>query len=87
MNPKGELQECLQAIAPSSPTYRIIAQDGPDHLKLFVAEVVWGGLTLGQGTGNSKKEAEIAAAAAAMRERVWSSEKDNQQDGKNSGQV
>ncbi len=71
MNPKGELQECLQAIAPASPTYRIISQEGPDHQKSFVAEVRWEGITLGQGSGGSKKEAEINAAAEAMRERRW----------------
>ncbi len=71
MNPKGELQECLQAIAPASPTYRIISQEGPDHLKSFVAEVRWEGLALGQGAGGSKKEAEINAAAEALRERRW----------------
>ena len=71
MNPKGELQEVLQAIAPASPTYRIVGQEGPDHLKSFVAEVRWEGLALGQGSGGSKKEAEIAAAAAALRARLW----------------
>jgi ribonuclease-3 len=70
-NPKGELQECLQAIAPASPTYRIIGQEGPDHLKSFVAEVRWEGIVLGQGSGGSKKEAEISAAAEALRERRW----------------
>lgn len=74
MNPKGELQECLQAIAPASPTYRIIGQEGPDHLKSFIAEVRWEGITLGQGAGNSKKEAEISAASEALRERRWTLE-------------
>ncbi len=71
MNPKGELQECLQAIAPTSPTYRIVSQEGPDHLKSFVAEVRWEGMSLGQGAGGSKKEAEVNAAAEALRMRRW----------------
>lgn len=71
MNPKGELQECLQAIAPTSPTYRIVRQEGPDHLKSFVAEVRWEGKALGQGAGGSKKEAEVNAAADALRMRRW----------------
>ena len=75
-NPKGELQECLQAIAPASPSYRIIGQEGPDHLKSFVAEVRWEGITLGQGSGGSKKEAEISAAAEALRERRWTARSD-----------
>jgi ribonuclease-3 len=84
MNPKGELQECLQAIAPASPTYRIIGQEGPDHLKSFVAEVRWEGMTLGQGSGNSKKEAEFQAASEALRERRWE-EKQNGEEPVNKG--
>ncbi len=83
MNPKGELQECLQAIAPASPTYRIIGQEGPDHLKSFVAEVRWEGLSLGQGSGGSKKEAEINAAAAALHERRWENQKPGEEAAKN----
>ena len=74
-NPKGTLQECLQAIAPSSPTYRLIGQEGPDHLKSFIAEVKWEGLVLGQGSGRSKQEAEISAATEALKERRWEGEK------------
>jgi ribonuclease III len=71
VNPKGQLQEILQAITPSSPTYRLISQEGPDHLRKFLIEVKWEGLTLGRGSGNSKKEAETAAAVEALRERKW----------------
>ncbi len=84
MNPKGELQERLQAIAPASPTYRIIGQDGPDHLKSFVAEVRWEGITLGQGSGSSKKEAEISAAAEALREQRWTLQQNREDLVKNS---
>ena len=74
-NPKGELQERLQAIAPVSPVYRIVRQEGPDHAKVFVAEVVWSGRVLGLGSGRSKQLAESDAAAAALRERSWEPEK------------
>lgn len=70
-NPKGELQEQLQALAASSPTYRVISQDGPDHEKVFVSEVTWEGLKLGRGEGSSKKEAEVSAAATALKEKRW----------------
>ncbi len=72
-NPKGELQENLQAITPTSPTYEIVSQEGPDHRKSFVAEVTWEGEVLGRGNGNSKKEAEIEAAIDALRDRKWES--------------
>ncbi len=70
-NPKGELQEHLQAIAPESPTYRIVGQQGPDHARIFRAEVHWRGFVLGQGAGRSKQSAEAVAAAAALEERRW----------------
>jgi ribonuclease III len=66
VNPKGQLQEMLQALSASSPHYTIISEEGPDHRKTFVARVDWNGCTLGTGSGPSKKQAETAAAAAAL---------------------
>lgn len=65
-NPKGQLQEMLQAISPQSPSYRIIEESGPDHAKSFVAIVLWDGRELGRGLGRSKKEAEVDAARVAL---------------------
>jgi len=87
MNPKGELQEFLQAIAPTSPTYRILSQEGPDHLKSFLAEVRWEGKSLGQGSGNSKKEAEINAASDALRSRLWEGHNSGEERVKNGEQL
>ena len=70
-NPKGRLQEILQAISPRSPHYSITAQSGPEHRKLFISQVSWEGKTLGSGEGKSKKEAEISAAADALRQGLW----------------
>ncbi len=70
-NPKGQLQEKLQVISPSSPSYAIISQEGPDHLRSFVAEVSWEGQKLGSGSGSSKKEAETAAALSALNDSLW----------------
>lgn len=74
-NPKGELQECLQAISPQAPNYRILGETGPDHRKVFQAEVSWKNLILAVGKGKSKKEAEARAAGEALRARVWEKEK------------
>ncbi|MEP6686161.1 MAG: ribonuclease III, partial [Verrucomicrobiota bacterium] len=71
INPKGHLQELLQSISPRSPVYHVLSQTGPEHDKTFVVEAVWEGLTLGQGTGSSKKQAETAAAFAAMQMKKW----------------
>lgn len=65
-NPKGQLQELLQAISPKSPSYQIVEQSGPDHARSFVAVVSWEDRELGRGQGRSKKEAEVEAARAAL---------------------
>ena len=70
-NPKGELQEMLQAISTQSPAYEVISETGPDHLKEFVCRVVWEGRDLGRGVGQSKKQAEINAAVDALQARCW----------------
>jgi ribonuclease-3 len=70
-NPKGQLQEILQAISPISPRYPIIGQSGPEHDKRFIARVTWQGITLGEGEGRSKKEAEVAAARDAISRQAW----------------
>jgi len=49
----------------------LISQSGPEHVKTFVVEVVWEDISLGQGKGNSKKQAETAAADEAMQLRLW----------------
>ena len=79
VNPKGRLQETLQALpprtsdlsAPRNPTYLILSHNGPDHARSFQACVVWHGLTLGEGTGPSKQQAESAAAIDALRLQRW----------------
>lgn len=73
-NPKGRLQEILQAIDQSSPMYRVVEEAGPDHSKEFLTEVVWRGSVLGAGKGSSKKVAEAAAAEDALKTRCWEKE-------------
>lgn len=71
LNPKGNLQEVLQAIRPISPQYSIEESGGPAHLRTFSCRVLWNGVELGRGQGLSKKQAQVAAAADAMERRVW----------------
>ena len=70
-NPKGRLQEILQAITPISPTYEIVEQSGPEHLKHFVSRIIWEGRELARGAGSSKKDAEVQAARKALELRPW----------------
>lgn len=71
INPKGDLQETLQSISPHSPVYETLSQSGPEHEKTFVVQVMWDGVPLGRGTGRSKKQAETAAAAEALKQKRW----------------
>ena len=64
---KTQLQEILQREGGAAPSYAIIAQNGPDHDKTFTARVTLHDGAYADGTGKSKKEAEQAAAAAALR--------------------
>lgn len=66
LNPKGRLQEILQAAGAPSPTYEMLDARGPDHRKEFVSRVFWQGEALGVGQGTSKKLAETAAAREAL---------------------
>jgi ribonuclease-3 len=65
-NPKGRLQELLQAHFPANPFYRVVCESGPDHNKYFEIVVEWQGREIGRGRGSSKKQAESAAAAVAL---------------------
>lgn len=63
---KSGLQELAQARLQLTPAYRLVAEAGPDHDKLFTVEVRVGAEVLGRGTGKSKKLAETEAARAAL---------------------
>ena len=63
---KTLLQEFIQARDGITPEYRIVRESGPDHDKVFEAEVLIGERGgFGCGSGRSKKEAEQAAAKKA----------------------
>jgi ribonuclease-3 len=65
-NPKGLLQELLQAHSTANPHYRMVHETGPDHHKHFETVVEWHGREIGRGQGTSKKLAEAAAAENAL---------------------
>ena len=64
---KTKLQEILQKDSSEKISYEIIDEKGPDHKKEYVAVVKLGDKVLGQGEGNSKKEAEQQAADVALK--------------------
>ena len=63
---KSALQELLQARGMSPCNYRVVEEAGPDHEKTFRVEVRIGGEITAAGIGRTKKEAEQAAAVAAL---------------------
>ncbi len=63
---KTHLQELIQKTSKVPLQYAIVAEKGPDHNKVFVAEVSHGDKLLGSGEGKSKKEAEQFAAHNAL---------------------
>lgn len=68
-NPKGELQELLQAASAEAPRYEVTSATGPDHQREFECRVHHAGVELARGRGPSKKLAESAAALAALKAR------------------
>lgn len=66
-NPKGLLQELCQQRWKTGPQYRVAHAEGPSHARTFVIEVVVQGEVWGSGTGRSKQDAEMTAAAQALR--------------------
>jgi ribonuclease-3 len=63
---KTQLQELAQSKVRASPRYRVVAERGPDHSKVFDVEAELRGQVVGRGSGRSKKDAEQAAAKVAL---------------------
>ena len=66
-DPKGMLQEWVQAQGNMAPKYVIRRTYGPDHSKVFEVDVLVNGTVLASGTGHSKQAATKDAAIAALR--------------------
>jgi ribonuclease-3 len=62
---KTQLQEWVQATLQTTPAYRLLGTEGPDHEKAFTVEVVVDDDVRCVAVGRSKKAAERAAAALA----------------------
>lgn len=63
---KTELQELIQRRHHQKLRYELVSATGPDHAKEFTYCVSLNGEVIGLGKGHSKKEAEQAAASAAL---------------------
>ncbi|MFH1239454.1 MAG: ribonuclease III [bacterium] len=64
---KTVLQEVIQQKYKQVPEYKITAEYGPDHEKIFEVQVAVKKDILGSGKGENKKKAEQAAAKEALK--------------------
>jgi ribonuclease III len=64
MDPKTSLQELAARLRRGLPVYQVV-DSGPDHSKRFHATVLLGSDSIAEGSGSSKKHAEMAAALQA----------------------
>lgn len=67
---KTTLQELAQGEGKPLPTYRLLAESGPDHRKEFVFEVAFDEGLSARGSGATKKEAQRQAAKAALAKKL-----------------
>ncbi len=63
---KTSLQELAASLGLGAPSYQV-SGEGPDHQRVFTAQVVLSGTTYGSGVGPAKKVAEQRAAEQAYR--------------------
>ena len=66
---KSTLQEYVQSFK-NTLTYELIDEMGPAHDKTYTVKVMMDGITLGIGSGKTKKEAEQNAAKEALEKKV-----------------
>jgi ribonuclease-3 len=67
MDPKSHLQEVAQSRDGFTPIYKVLAEEGPDHDKVFTVGVFVDGKLKGRGTGPSKQAGQQQAAEAALK--------------------
>lgn len=65
-DPKSRLQEVIQSRWQTTPSYKLLKTEGPDHARRFTVQVVVSGKPLGIGEGRSKQMAEKEAAQHAL---------------------
>lgn len=70
-DPKSTFQEFSQKFTGVTPAYRVLAEWGPDHDKHFRVGVYLGSEEVAVGEGQSKQEAQVAAAVEGLKVKGW----------------
>jgi len=68
---KSHFQEAAQEKLGITPTYRVLSESGPDHHKQFLVGIYLDKEQVATGEGESKQEAQTAAAEAALQAKGW----------------
>jgi len=68
---KSQFQEEAQERAEITPTYKVLEEWGPDHVKHFIVGVFLDKTLVAEGEGSSKQEAEEKAAKNALEIKHW----------------
>lgn len=68
---KSHFQERAQDVTSITPSYKTLEEEGPDHDKEFTVGVFLDDELVAKGTGQSKQEAEQAAAKAGLELKKW----------------
>lgn len=68
---KSRFQELAQEQTGITPTYDLLAQDGPDHDRVFTVGVFLQKQKIAEGMGRSKQEAEQQAAEKGIEAKGW----------------
>ena len=66
-DPKSYVQELAQKIDGTTPVYRTLKEEGPDHDKKFTVGLYVGEKLMGTGNGHSKQEAQTEAAREGVK--------------------
>lgn len=68
---KSRFQELSQERLSTTPNYRVMSEEGPDHNKTFEIGAFVGEEEVARGKGSSKQKAEEAAATSALAVKKW----------------
>ncbi len=71
LDPKSKFQEKAQELYGITPHYRVISESGPDHAKTFEVGLYLNEDLVAKAKGESKQEAQVAAAEKGIGKKKW----------------
>ncbi|MFH1413002.1 MAG: ribonuclease III [bacterium] len=71
MDPKSKFQEKSQDLYNITPHYEVLNESGPDHERSFEVGIYLKDELIAKGAGQSKHEAQVSAAEAALEKKGW----------------